>query len=94
MAIARVSQLQKQILRWVAADHRRTQGVLASSHQELVQALQGDKGNISHSLLVCPPIDSTDLDGLFCKMNSRRGRQASRLSGAPRSPGRGASGES
>jgi DNA-binding MarR family transcriptional regulator len=50
MAIARVSQLQKQILRWLAADHRRTQGVMASSHQELVQALQGDKGNISHSL--------------------------------------------
>jgi DNA-binding MarR family transcriptional regulator len=50
MAIARVSQLQKQILRWLAADHRRPQGVIASSHQELVQALQGDKGNISHSL--------------------------------------------
>jgi DNA-binding MarR family transcriptional regulator len=50
MATARVSQLQQQILRWLAADHRRTRGVMASSHQELVQALQGDKGNISHSL--------------------------------------------
>jgi DNA-binding MarR family transcriptional regulator len=50
MATARVSQLQKQILRWLAADHRRTRGVIASSHQELVQALQGDKGNMSHSL--------------------------------------------
>jgi hypothetical protein len=50
MAVARLSQLQKQILRWLAADHRRTQGVIASSHQELVQALQGDKGNMSHSL--------------------------------------------
>jgi DNA-binding MarR family transcriptional regulator len=50
MAIACVSQLQKQILRWLAANHRRTQGVIASSHQELVQALQRDKGNISHSL--------------------------------------------
>ena len=50
MAMARVSQLQKQILRWLAADHRRTRGMMASSHQELVQALQGDKGNISHSL--------------------------------------------
>jgi DNA-binding MarR family transcriptional regulator len=50
MAVARISQLQKQILRWLAADHRRTQGVMASSHQELVQALQGDKGTMSHSL--------------------------------------------
>jgi predicted transcriptional regulator len=50
MAIARVSQLQKQILRWLAADHQRTHGVITSSHQELVQALQGDKGNIRHSL--------------------------------------------
>jgi DNA-binding MarR family transcriptional regulator len=50
MAVTRISQLQKQILRWLATDHRRTQGVVASSHQELVQALQEDKGNISHSL--------------------------------------------
>ena len=50
MAVARISQLQKQILRWLAADHRRTRGMMASSHQELVQALQGDKGNMSHSL--------------------------------------------
>ena len=50
MAVARLSQLQKRILRWLAADHRRTRGMMASSHQELVQALQGDKGNMSHSL--------------------------------------------
>ena len=50
MAVARISRLQKWILRWLAADHRRTRGMLASSHQELVQALQGDKGNMSHSL--------------------------------------------
>jgi hypothetical protein len=50
MAVARISQLQKQILRWLAADHRRTRGMMASSHQELVQALQGDKGHMSHSL--------------------------------------------
>ena len=49
MAVARISQLQKQILRWLVADHRRTRGMLASSHQELVQALQGDKGHISPS---------------------------------------------
>ena len=31
-------------------DSQRTKGVIASSHQELVRALQGDKGNLSHSL--------------------------------------------
>ena len=32
------------------ADHDRTRGVIARSHEALVQALGGDKGNISHSL--------------------------------------------
>jgi hypothetical protein len=32
------------------AEHRRTQGGASSSHYELVKALGGDKGNISHSL--------------------------------------------
>jgi DNA-binding MarR family transcriptional regulator len=50
MATQRVSRLQKQILRWLLADHHRTRGVVASSHAELVKALRGDKGNISHSL--------------------------------------------
>ena len=50
MAAARMLQLQKRILCWVAAEDRRTKGVIASSHQELVRALQGDKGHISHSL--------------------------------------------
>ena len=50
MATQRVSGLQKQMLRWLLADHQRTRGVLASSHAELVKALGGDKGNISHSL--------------------------------------------
>ena len=50
MAAARLSQLQKRILRWLAADHQRTQGRITSSHQELVYALQRDKGNLSHSL--------------------------------------------
>ena len=50
MATPRVSGLQKQMLRWLLADHQRTRGVLASSHAELVTALGGDKGNISHSL--------------------------------------------
>jgi hypothetical protein len=50
MAATRLSQLQKRILRWLTADAQRTRGVVASSHQELVRALKGDKGNISHSL--------------------------------------------
>jgi DNA-binding MarR family transcriptional regulator len=50
MTTARLSQLQQRILRWLAADHQRTQGRITSSHQALVRALQGDKGNISHSL--------------------------------------------
>ena len=50
MATQRVSRLQKQMLRWLLADHQRTRGVLASSHEELVKALGNDKGNISHSL--------------------------------------------
>jgi DNA-binding MarR family transcriptional regulator len=50
MTAVRLSQLQKRILRWLAADYQRTQGRITSSHQELVHALQGDKGNISHSL--------------------------------------------
>jgi hypothetical protein len=50
MAIRRVSRLQKRILRWFVAEYHRTQGGTASSHYELVKALGGDKGNISHSL--------------------------------------------
>ena len=50
MAAQRVSRLQKQMLRWLLADHDHTRGVIASSHEALVKALGGDKGNISHSL--------------------------------------------
>jgi DNA-binding MarR family transcriptional regulator len=50
MASIRLSQLQQQILRWLVADHQRTRGLIASSHQELVRALHKDKGNLSHSL--------------------------------------------
>lgn len=50
MAAARLSQLQKRLLCWVAADDRRTKGVIASHQQEWVRALQSDKGHISHSL--------------------------------------------
>jgi DNA-binding MarR family transcriptional regulator len=50
MSTARLSELQKRILRWLVADHQRTKGMMTSSHEELVRALQRDKGNISHSL--------------------------------------------
>lgn len=50
MAVHRFSRLQKRLLTWLAVDHQRTRGVTASSHQELIRALAGDKGNISHSL--------------------------------------------
>lgn len=50
MAARRFSQLQKRLLAGLAADERRTGGVISSSHQELVVALQRDKGSISHSL--------------------------------------------
>jgi len=50
MTTQRMSRLQKPILRWLLADHQRTRGVIASSQAELVKALGGDKGNISHSL--------------------------------------------
>ena len=50
MAAQRLSRRQKQILQWLAVDHQRTRGMIRSSHQDLVRALPGDKGNISHSL--------------------------------------------
>ena len=51
MAATRLSQLQKRILRWLAADAQRTRGVVASSHQELVARPSGRQGvTISHSL--------------------------------------------
>jgi DNA-binding MarR family transcriptional regulator len=50
MAATRLSQLQKRILRWLAADEKRTRRMIASSHPELVAVLPSAKGNISHSL--------------------------------------------
>jgi hypothetical protein len=50
MAAQRLSRRQKQILHWLAADHQRTRGMITSSHQDLVRAVPGDKGHISHSL--------------------------------------------
>jgi DNA-binding MarR family transcriptional regulator len=50
MATQRLSRLQKRILRWLVQDHQRTRGFIVSSHEELVQNLQADKGTISRSL--------------------------------------------
>ena len=50
MAAQRLSRRQKPILHWLAADHQRTRGMITSSHQDLVRALPGDKGNISRSI--------------------------------------------
>jgi DNA-binding MarR family transcriptional regulator len=50
MAARRLSRRQKRLLQWVVADHQRTRGMITSSQQDLVRALPGDKGNISHRL--------------------------------------------
>jgi DNA-binding MarR family transcriptional regulator len=50
MAGGRLSKLQKRILFWLDAEERRTNRIVSSSHQQLVQALPHAKGNISHSL--------------------------------------------
>ena len=50
MATQRLSQLQKQSLRWLWADEQRTHGGTSSSHHALLQALPGDKSNSSRSL--------------------------------------------
>ena len=46
----RLSRLQQRLLRWLAADHQRTRGMIVSSHEDLVKALPADKGNLSRSL--------------------------------------------
>jgi DNA-binding MarR family transcriptional regulator len=50
MAAGRLSRLQKRILRWLAAEEKRTRGRSSSRHPELGAALPSAKGNISHSL--------------------------------------------
>jgi len=50
MAARRFSRLPKRLLARLAMDEQRTRGMISRSHQELVGALQGDKGNISQSL--------------------------------------------
>jgi DNA-binding MarR family transcriptional regulator len=50
MAAQRLSRRQKHILQWLVMDHQRTRGLITSSHQDLVRAVPGDQGNLSHSL--------------------------------------------
>jgi DNA-binding MarR family transcriptional regulator len=42
--------LQRHILTWLVAEDQRTRGTMAASHQDLVHAVGGDKGNVSTSL--------------------------------------------
>ena len=50
IAGGRLSKLQKRMLCWLDGEERRTDRIVSSSHQHLVQALPNAKGNISHSL--------------------------------------------
>jgi hypothetical protein len=50
MTTLRLSRLHQRILVWLTSDHQRTKDFILSSHEELVQALGGYKGNISRRL--------------------------------------------
>jgi hypothetical protein len=50
MAALRLARLQKRIRRWFAAAASRTNGVILSSPEEWVQALDAEKGKVSRSL--------------------------------------------
>jgi DNA-binding MarR family transcriptional regulator len=50
MTTARLSRLQRRILAWLLAEDQRLRGTMAAAHQDLVQALGHDKGNVSTSL--------------------------------------------
>jgi type II secretory pathway component PulM len=49
MAAERLSRLQRRILAHVYTVEARSRGMLAASHVELVQAVGGNKGNVSIS---------------------------------------------
>jgi len=50
MAEPRLSRLQRRILTWLVAEDQRTRGTMAADHQDLVQALAHDEGNLSANL--------------------------------------------
>jgi DNA-binding MarR family transcriptional regulator len=47
MATKRLSRLQRCILAWLWAEEQRLRGTVAADHQDLVQAMAHDKGNVS-----------------------------------------------
>jgi hypothetical protein len=49
-AAVRLSRLQTRILRCLAAEERRTRGLITRSHPELVAALPSAQGNSRHRL--------------------------------------------
>jgi DNA-binding MarR family transcriptional regulator len=71
MAAVRLSRLQKHMLRWLAADEKRTRGMMTRSHLELVAALPNAKGNISHSL------HRLETQGLIVMTRTRGGKTES-----------------
>ncbi len=68
MAARRFSRWQKRLLAWLARDERRTRGMIVRRQQDLVGALQRDKGNISHSLR------TLEARGLLVLVRSRGGK--------------------
>jgi DNA-binding transcriptional regulator GbsR (MarR family) len=50
MAPERLSHLQRRILTWLQAYEQRYKGSMSASYAELMQALNHNKGNLSHSL--------------------------------------------
>jgi DNA-binding MarR family transcriptional regulator len=50
VADQRLSRLQRRILAWLAQEEARTRGTMSASYQDLLRALDHNKGNLSHSL--------------------------------------------
>jgi hypothetical protein len=71
MAAVRLSRLQRQMLRGLAAEEQRTHGRITSSHPALVAALPSAKGNISHSLR------RLEMQGLIVMSRTPGGKTAS-----------------
>jgi DNA-binding MarR family transcriptional regulator len=71
MAAVRLARLQRQSLRWLAADEQRTRGMIARSHPELVAALPRAQGTMSHSLR------RLETQGLIVMLRTPGGKTAS-----------------
>jgi hypothetical protein len=68
MAARRCSRLPKRLLAWLTRDEPRTRGMIVSSHQDLIGALQGDQGPSSHRLC------TLEARGLLVIVRSRGGK--------------------